>query len=65
VRHRCARRTAWRSLGLSELLRDDEVARSAVTRRLERWVADGGLVATLPAELEAAIVHARTPARFA
>ncbi|MGZ4175769.1 MAG: hypothetical protein ACXVSE_09550 [Solirubrobacteraceae bacterium] len=65
VRHRCARRTTWRSLGLSDLLRGDEISRAAVTRRLERWVADGGLVATLAAELEAAIVHARTPARFA
>jgi hypothetical protein len=65
VRHRCARRTTWRSLGLSDLLRDDDVARGAVTQRLERWMADGGLVATLGAELEAAIVHARTPARFA
>ena len=65
VRHRCARRTAWRSLGLSDLLRDDELARTAVTQRLERWMADGGMVATLAAELEAAIVHARTPARFA
>lgn len=65
VRHRCARRTTWRSLGLSELLRDDEISRSAVTRRLERWVADGGVVASLAAELEAAVVHARTPARFA
>jgi hypothetical protein len=65
VRHRCARRTAWRSHGLSDLLRGDEIARGAVARRLERWMADGGLVATLAAELEAAIVHARTPARFA
>ena len=65
VRHRCARRTTWRSLGLSDLVRDDEVARGAITRRLERWMADGGMVSTLGAELEAAIVHARTPARFA
>jgi hypothetical protein len=65
VRHRCAPRTSWRSLGLSDLLRDDEIARGAVTRRLERWMADGGLMATLAGELEAAIVHARTPARFA
>jgi len=65
VRHRCARRTTWRSLGLSDLLRDDEISRAAVTQRLERWMADGGAVGTLAAELEAAIVHARTPARFA
>jgi hypothetical protein len=65
VRHRCARRTTWRSLGLSELLRGDESSRKAVTRRLERWMAEGGRLPTLAGELEAAIVHARTPARFA
>jgi hypothetical protein len=65
VRHRCARRTTWRSLGLSELLRGDETSRKAVATRIERWLADGGLLPTLAGELEAAIVHARTPARFA
>jgi hypothetical protein len=65
VRHRCARRTTWRSLGLSELLRGDEDSRRAVTTRLERWLANGGLLPMLAGELEAAIVHARTPARFA
>ncbi len=65
VRHRCARRTTWRSLGLSDLLRGDEVSRKAVTSRLERWMASGGPLPALAAELEAAIVHARTPARFA
>jgi hypothetical protein len=65
VRHRCARRTTWRSLGLSDLLRGDDTSRKAVTTRLERWMADGGLLGALAGELEAAIVHARTPARFA
>jgi hypothetical protein len=65
VRHRCARRTTWRSLGLADLLRGDQTSRRAVTARLERWMADGGLLGTLAGELEAAIVHARTPARFA
>jgi hypothetical protein len=65
VRHRCARRTTWRSLGLTDLLRGDEISRKAVTVRLERWMADGGALGTLAGELEAAIVHARTPARFA
>jgi hypothetical protein len=65
VRHRCARRTTWRSLGLSDLLRGDEISRKAVTSRLGRWMADGGPLPTLASELEAAIVHARTPARFA
>ena len=65
VRHRCARRTTWRSLGLSDLLRGDETSRRAVTARLERWMAAGGVHGALAGELEAAIVHARTPARFA
>jgi hypothetical protein len=65
VRHRCARRTTWRSLGLSELVRGDDVSRRAVATRLERWMANGGLLPALAGELEAAIVHARTPARFA
>ncbi|MGA9857416.1 MAG: hypothetical protein WBQ18_06095 [Solirubrobacteraceae bacterium] len=65
VRHRCARRTTWRSLGLSELVRTDEPSRRAVTQRLERWIAAGGLLPALASELEAALVHARTPARFA
>ncbi len=65
VRHRCARRTTWRSRGLSELVRNDEISRKAVTLRLERWIANGGVLAGLADELEAALVHARTPARFA
>ncbi|HWE11136.1 MAG TPA: hypothetical protein VG325_17440 [Solirubrobacteraceae bacterium] len=65
VRHRCAPRTTWRSRGLSELLRADDVARRAVTARLEHWLAAGGDPGALAAELEAALVHARTPARFA
>ena len=65
VRHRCARRTTWRSLGLSELMRTDDASRTAVTARLERWIAAGGRRPALTSELEAALVHARTPARFA
>jgi hypothetical protein len=65
VRHRCAPRTTWRSRGLSDLLRADESARRAVTTRLEQWLAAGGDLGELAAELEAALVHARTPARFA
>jgi hypothetical protein len=65
VRHRCAPRTAWRSRGLSDMLHADPAARQAVSARLARWMADGGTPGTLAAELEAAIVHARTPARFA
>ena len=65
VRHRYARRTAWRSRGLSELLRADEDTQHAVRARLERWLADGGSIDTLGSELEAALVHERTPAKFA
>jgi hypothetical protein len=65
VRHRCAPRTAWRSRGLSDLLRADEMSRRAVAGRLEQWLIGGGNLGGLTAELEAALVHARTPARFA
>lgn len=65
VRHRCARRTTWRSRGLAELLRSDDAAREAITDRLERWITGGGVFPALAGELEAALVHARTPARFA
>lgn len=65
VRHRCARRTTWRRGGLAELLRADPDAHHAVTVRLERWLARGADPAMLAAELEAALVHLRTPARLA
>jgi hypothetical protein len=65
LRHRCAPRTAWRSRGLSELLLADERTRRAVVQRLERWLAGGARLHALAGELEAAVVHARTPARLA
>ena len=65
LRHRCAPRTALRSRGLSDLLRSDEVCRAGVLRRVERWAATGLGVDELSAELEAAVVHARTPSRLA
>jgi hypothetical protein len=65
VRHRCAPRTAWRSRGLSDLVREDERVRLALEARLERWLAAGGEPATLAGELEAALVHIRTPPKFA
>jgi hypothetical protein len=65
VRHRCAPRTTWRSRGLSELLRADESTRLAVVARLERWLTGGARLSGLADELEAAVVHARTPARLA
>jgi len=65
VRHRCAPRTTRRSRGLSELLQSDEHARQAVVAGLERWLAAGARLGALADVLEAAVVHARTPARLA
>lgn len=65
VRHRCAPRTTRRSRGLSELLQSDEHAREAVVAGLERWLATGARLGVLADVLEAAVVHARTPARLA
>lgn len=65
LRHRCAPRTALRSRGLADLVRSDDRCRAAIVGRLEAWLAAGGTLATLPGELEAAIVHARTPSRLA
>jgi hypothetical protein len=65
VRHRCAPRTPRRSRGLAELLLTDESARLAVVTRLERWLVSGARLVALADELEAAVVHARTPARLA
>jgi hypothetical protein len=64
VRHRYARRTTWGDRGLADLLRDEPTLR-AVRRRLERWLTDGARLPALAGELEAALVHERTPARFA
>lgn len=64
VRHRCAPRTTRRSRGLSELLLSDERVRVAVVSRLERWLTGGARLSALADELEAAVVHVRTPARL-
>ena len=65
LRHRCAPRTVLRSRGLVDMLRADADCAVAVTARLERWVISGGDLEALPRELEAAVVHVRTPARLA
>ena len=65
VRHRYARRTTWRNRGLAHLLRDNGGVQRAVSERLERWLIAGGRLPALAAEMEAALVHERTPARFA
>jgi hypothetical protein len=65
VRHRYARRTTWRTRGLAELMRDSEAVQSAVNARLARWLTHGARLGALADELEAALVHERTPPRFA
>jgi hypothetical protein len=65
VQQRCAPRSSLRRLGLSDLLRSNPRATEALRQRLTRWLAAGGAFEQLPAELEAALVHGRTPARLA
>lgn len=65
VHQRCAPRNSRRTLGLADLVRSDPRAAEALQQRLARWLAAGGAYEQLPAELEAAFVHARTPARLA
>jgi hypothetical protein len=65
VWRRCAPRGRWRTRELADLLaHNDDVARS-FERQLSRWLSDGGHVERLPAAVEAAFVHARTPDRLA
>ena len=65
VWRRCAPRGRWRTRELADLIaRDDDVA-GAMQRRLSRWLAGGGHIERLPAEVEAAFVHSRTPDRLA
>jgi hypothetical protein len=65
VRHRYARRTTWRNRGLADLVRDNGGVQRAVSARLERWLIRGARLPALAGELEAALVHERTPVRFA
>jgi hypothetical protein len=65
VHQRCAPRTSWRTLGLSAALRSDQRTYDTLRLRLSRWLADGGELERLPAELEAALVLGRTPGRLA
>ncbi len=65
VRRRYAPRTKWRTRELSELLTSDESTVGALQQRLAHWLAEGGDVQGLPAELEAAFVQTRAPARLA
>ena len=65
VHRRCAPRSSLRTLGLSDLLRTDQRVAEALHQRMARWLADGGAFERLAAELEAAFVHGRIPARLA
>jgi hypothetical protein len=65
VRRRYAPRTRWRVGSLSELLAADSRPTQALHRRLSRWLAEGRELNGLSAELEAAFVQTRTPARLA
>ncbi len=65
VRQRCAPRTTWRTRGLAVLPGSDPRVRSTLQARLERWLAAGGDLERLPAELEASLVQSRMPARLA
>jgi hypothetical protein len=65
VHQRCAPRSSLRTMGLSDLVRSDARTAEALQQRLARWLAAGGAFEQLPAELEAALVHGRTPARLA
>ncbi len=64
VWRRFAPRGRWRTRELADLIRDDDVA-GAMQRQLSRWLAEGGHVERLPAQVEAAFVHSRTPDRLA
>jgi hypothetical protein len=65
VRHRCAPRKRRSDRGLAPLARDDERSRLALIVALTGWLSDGADFRGLPAALEAALVHSRTPARLA
>jgi hypothetical protein len=65
VRQRCAPRTSWRTRGLAVLAEADPRTRATLKARLERWLAAGGELERLPAELEASLVQSRTPPRVA
>jgi hypothetical protein len=65
VWRRCAPRGRWRTRELADLLASDDELAGALERRLSRWLAAGALLERLPAEVEAAFVHSRTPSRLA
>lgn len=65
VWRRFAPRGRWRTRELADLLARDDGVAAAMERQLSRWLAAGGHVERLPAEVEAAFVHSRSPDRLA
>jgi hypothetical protein len=65
VWRRCAPRGRWRTRELADLIAQDDEVAGAMQRQLSRWLAEGGHIERLPAEVEAAFVHSRTPDRLA
>ncbi len=65
VWRRCAPRGRWRTRELADLLANNPEVAGSMERQLSRWLAAGGHVDQLTAEVEAAFVHSRTPDRLA
>ena len=65
VWRRCAPRGRWRTRELADLVAHDPEVAGSMERQLSRWLAAGGQVERLPAEVEAGFVHSRTPDRLA
>lgn len=65
VHTRYAPRTRWRTRQLSQLLESDQRTVLALRDRLTRWLAEGGDLRALAAELEAAFVLTRAPDHLA
>jgi hypothetical protein len=65
VWRRCAPRGRWRTRELADLLARDGDVVASLERRLSRWLREGARIERLADEVEAAFVHARTPARLA
>jgi hypothetical protein len=65
VWRRFAPRGRWRTRELADLLASDDEVAASLQRQLSRWLAEGGHVERLPAQVEAAFVHSRTPDRLA
>ena len=65
VWRRFAPRGRWRTRELADLMASDDDVTASLQRQLSRWLADGGHIERVAAEVEAAFVHSRTPDRLA